>query len=314
MHKVKKLTIFTILLLSIVFVFASCNKDYSYTVTFETNGGSAIDPIIVNNENLSAIPVAPTKEGYTFAGWYLDPELQNNAEEALSAKSSTDIKVYAKWIKKTYTVNFLANKGTLVSGEIQQTIEHGNAATAPVFTKVGHTLSWDKAFDNITSNTTITAVWTINTYTVTFKNWDNTVLKTEVVSYGGSATAPANPTKAKSAQYSYSFSSWDKALTNITENTEIIAQYDQALNNYTVTFSSGGVYQEGDLTQIIAYGGSAIAPVFTKENYTLSWSQSFDNITSDITIFGQWSHIEGQKTELESIWEAKETDFLEMWS
>lgn len=285
------------------------------TVTFETNGGTEVAPIVIDSNNKSAIPVAPSKEGYTFVGWYLDPDFNESAEEILSRNIIFDIKVYAKWEKKTYTVNFLASDATLVNGEIQQTIEHGSATIAPIYTKAGHTLSWDKPFSNIISDTTITAVWTIKTYTVTFRNWDNTVIKTETVAYGGAATAPnQNPTRVSDGQHFYIFSSWNKDFSNIIENTEIIAQYNETENGFvTVTFSCNGTYISGELTQIIASGGSVNAPVFTKENYTLSWSRSLDNITSDTVIYGIWNHIEGTLTDLESIWETKESIFSEIW-
>lgn len=58
------------------------------------------------------------------------------------------------------------------------------------------------------------------TFTVTFKDWDGTVLKTESVVSGGSATAPASPARA-----GYTFAGWDKAFDCITGNTVITATY-----------------------------------------------------------------------------------------
>ena len=49
---------------------------------------------------------------------------------------------------------------------------------------------------------------TSNTYTVTFKDDDGTVLKTETVAEGGSATPPNNPSKASTSEYSYTFAGW----------------------------------------------------------------------------------------------------------
>lgn len=58
------------------------------------------------------------------------------------------------------------------------------------------------------------------TYTVRFLDWDNSVISTQTVPRGGSATAPPNPTR-----YGYTFTGWDKSFTNITANTDIHAQY-----------------------------------------------------------------------------------------
>lgn len=49
-----------------------------FTVSFNTNGGTSIKPIseVLNNDTIS-LPDAPTKQGYAFAGWYLEKELVN---------------------------------------------------------------------------------------------------------------------------------------------------------------------------------------------------------------------------------------------
>ena len=58
------------------------------------------------------------------------------------------------------------------------------------------------------------------TYTVRFLDWDNSVISTQTIPRGGSATAPPNPTRD-----GYTFTGWDKSFTNITANTDIHAQY-----------------------------------------------------------------------------------------
>lgn len=49
-----------------------------------------------------------------------------------------------------YTITFNGNGGTLRSGEAIQTIKTGGGVIAPVYTKEGYTLSWDKDFNKIT--------------------------------------------------------------------------------------------------------------------------------------------------------------------
>lgn len=67
----------------------------SFTVTFNTNGGSAIDAIEVAEGGLLTEIPTPVKEGFTFAGWYTDEELTEefNDENPITA----DIILYAKW-------------------------------------------------------------------------------------------------------------------------------------------------------------------------------------------------------------------------
>ena len=59
------------------------------------------------------------------------------------------------------------------------------------------------------------------TYTVTFKDWDGTTLKTETVEEGASATAPNNPSRD-----GYNFTGWDKTFTNVTGDLTVTAQYE----------------------------------------------------------------------------------------
>lgn len=63
------------------------------------------------------------------------------------------------------------------------------------------------------------------TYTVTFKDWDGTVLKTQTVEEGSSATPPSNPSRE-----GYIFTGWDKSYSNITANTVITALYTEVLD------------------------------------------------------------------------------------
>ena len=121
--------------------------------------------------------------------------------------------------KPTYTVTFKDWDGTTLK---TQTVEEGNAATAPSNpTKDGYDFTgWDKTFTNITTNTTITAQYSIKTYTVTFKDDDGSTLKTQTVNHGSAATAPSDPSKE-----GYTFTGWDKIFNNITSDLTVIAQY-----------------------------------------------------------------------------------------
>ena len=91
-------------------------------------------------------------------------------------------------------------------------------------------------------------------YTVTFKDWNGSVLKTEQVIEGGSATAPADPTRT-----GYTFAGWDKAFNNITANTVVTATY--TVNSYTLTIN----YKYAD--------GTTAAPAYTGSyNYGAAYS------------------------------------------
>ena len=181
-----------------------------HTVTFKDWNGTVLKTQQVEHGKAATAPANPTRTGYTFTGW--DKAFTN---------VTADLVVTAQYSANTYTVTFKDWNGTVLK---TQQVQYGGAATAPANpTRVGYTFTgWDKAFTNVTANLVVTAQYSINTYTVTFKDWNGTVLKTQQVQYGGAATAPANPTRA-----GYTFTGWDKAFTNVTANLVVTAQYVQ---------------------------------------------------------------------------------------
>ena len=191
-----------------------------------------------------------------------------------------------------HTVTFKDWNGTVLK---TQSVYHTGAATAPANpTRVGYTFTgWDKAFTNVTANLVVTAQYSINTYTVTFKDWNGTVLKTQQVQYGGAATAPANPTRT-----GYTFTGWDKAFTNVTADLVVTAQY--SINTYTVTFKdwNGTVLK----TQQVQYGGAATAPANpTRTGYTFTgWDKAFTNVTANLVVTAQYVQNEPVSTPVPS--------------
>ena len=127
-----------------------------------------------------------------------------------------------------------------------------------------------------------TASTTTTTYTVRFLDWDNSVISTQTVTRGGSATPPSNPTRV-----GYVFTGWDKSFTNITANTDIHAQY--TIKTYTVRFLdwNGTVLD----TQTINHGSNATPPPNpTRDGYTFSgWSGNYTNVTADVDIIAQYT-------------------------
>ncbi|MBQ7061232.1 MAG: endonuclease, partial [Clostridia bacterium] len=104
------------------------------------------------------------------------------------------------------------------------------------------------------------------THTVTFVDWDGTVLKTETVEEGASATAPADP-----ARIGYTFTGWDADFTNVTGDLTVTAQY--TINSYTLTIKyvdENGVALASDYVGTFAYGEtySVTSPVI--DGYTTS--------------------------------------------
>ena len=174
----------------------------AYTVTFQSEGGSEVASQIRANAP-AAQPDNPTKEGYTFIGWYSGEEKWNFATPV-----TTDLTLTAKWQINQYTITFKPENG---GEDIVITQDYGTAIIAPANpTKTGYTFAgWDKTIPSTmpAGNMTITAQWQVNQYTITFKpenGGQDIVIKQD---YGTAITAPANPTKT-----GYTFAGWDKTI------------------------------------------------------------------------------------------------------
>lgn len=70
-----------------------------YTVTYELDGGEndPLNPTVFNAESGDVVLLEPTKDGYTFDGWYSDPEFANAFTKIIVKDSLRDLKIYAKW-------------------------------------------------------------------------------------------------------------------------------------------------------------------------------------------------------------------------
>ena len=129
----------------------------AYTVTFQSEGGSEVASQIRANTPADQ-PADPTKEGYTFIGWYKG-ESKWNFETPVTA----DLTLTAKWQINRYTITFDTAGGSEVPSITQ---DYGTAITAPANpTKTGYTFAgWDKTIPSTmpAGDMTITARWTEN--------------------------------------------------------------------------------------------------------------------------------------------------------
>ena len=139
-----------------------------------------------------------------------------------------------------YTVTFKGKDGAVLA---TVEVEEGQAATAPAAPEVeGFTFkNWDKAFDNVTADLEVNAVYEANEpvvkkYVVVFKDKDGKELATVEVEEGKAATAPNAPEVE-----GFKFVGWDKAFDNVTADLIITAQYEEAGgcgNSASILFTS----------------------------------------------------------------------------
>ena len=127
--------------------------------------------------------------------------------------------------------------------------------------------------------------------TVTFVDWDNTVLSTQTIPYGGSATKPSNPSRS-----GYTFTGWSGSYTNVTDDVTITATYTKnsttpsvPATKYTVKFVD---YDGTVLKEVDVYSGYSASPPDTPTRYGYTfdgWSGSYTGVTSDRTITATYS-------------------------
>ena len=173
--------------------------------------------------------------------------------------------VYTVYYSLAYTVTFVDWDGTVLKTE---TVKEGSSATAPNPTRDGYRFTgWDVSFNNVTSDLTVTAQYVEAVYyTVTFVDWDGTVLKTEQVEEETSATAPSNPTRT-----GYRFTGWDKDFSSITSDLTVTAQYTEVEKYLIARYTANA---------------SGVVPIFNS-GYTYEVSETENNgiytveITSD---------------------------------
>ena len=122
-----------------------------YTISFDTDGGSAIAPITQGYGTTINAPAAPTKTGYTFAGW----------DRAIPATMPAEnMTVKANWTVNQYTISFNTDGGSAIAPITQ---DYGTAITAPAApTKTGYTFAgWDRTIPATmpAGDMTLTAHW-----------------------------------------------------------------------------------------------------------------------------------------------------------
>lgn len=162
-----------------------------YDITFDSRGGSSIEAQHILDGNKVTKPADPTKEGYTFAGWYanLISETPYNFDNGVSASQI----LYAKWIPNTYTVTFDPNGGELASEDLTKTVTFDSEfGELPTPTKEGYTFQgWytDDTFaeriteeDTLTTatNQTLIARWLIIPGEITKDDIDDNYLDTNI--------------------------------------------------------------------------------------------------------------------------------------
>ena len=227
-----------------------------YTFTFDTDGGSEVAGITQDYNSAITAPTAPTKTGYTFAGWV--PAIPETVPaENMSFK--------AQWTINQYTLTFDADNGTEATVITQDFNTKFETPAAP--TKTGYTFAgWDSEVPETipAENKSFKALWTINQYTFTFDADGGSDVAAITQNYGTKIESPTAPTKT-----GYTFAGWVPAIpeTVPAENMNFKAQW--TINQYSLTFDAGNGTEATVITQ--DFGTKFDSPAApTKTGYTFA--------------------------------------------
>ena len=294
-------------------LFAIFTKN-TYTISFNTNGGSAIANISSLYGEEITKPASPTKEGYTFKGWFTSQGQTNddwgNEYIVFSTMPSNSFTLYAKWEINNYALSFNSNGGSEISPLNKA---FGSEITLPSPTRTGYNFQgWATSLEGEViylpnSKYTITsapqvlhAVWKIKSSTISFEENGGSVVEDITQDYNSSITQPETPFKV-----GYTFDGWflDKEFKNeyifSTMPEESITLYAKwVINQYTISFNSLGGSEIKDITQ--NYNSDVSSPSSpTKEGYSFAGWYLDEECTKaytiskmpaeNITLFAKWN-------------------------
>ena len=280
----------------------------TFTVTFDPDNGESATTVNVKYNETAALPTAPTKTGFVFAGWFYT---EGGVEKEFTAATpvTDNITAKAKWTTALYTVIF--KNGADEHHKIENipydtTVTLPTAPIAPAgqtfvgwFYTEGGTEKEFTAATKVTSDLTVTAKWDGIKYTVTFDP-DNGEAATVIsdIAYNATVTLPTAPTKTgfMFAGWFYTEGGAEKeftAATPVTDNITVKAKWTTAL--YTVIFKNGA--DEYHKIENIPYDTTVMLPTAPiKTGFTFGgWFDEHGieftdttKVTANITVYAKW--------------------------
>ncbi len=273
-----------------------------YTISYKDQGDAEFSGVhgsgypTTHTYGTATVLVSPTKEGYTFDGWYDNAECTGTALTEIGATDYTaDFTLYAKWTLITYTINYYLDGGNVTSNPTSYTVE-SNTITINNPTKDGYTFAgWtgtglSEASKTVTidhgstGDKSYTANWLKN-YTITWKI-EGVTVKTEDVAYGTTPNYGSTPTKVSNAQYDYSFAGWKPSVYPVDKDQIYSGSFNANTHYYTITWKNwngddleiDGEDQDMQYGAAISYNGERPAKEDPsgKVTYTfIGWSPAF---------------------------------------
>ncbi len=229
-----------------------------YAVTFDSQGGSAVDAQQVAYGGYATQPATPTRDGYTFVGWTTDAA--GTTPYGFGMPVTGGITLYAKWddAGATYhTVTIHLNDGDDYSSDLPQDmtlfVKEGEKLTIPDsapsrggYRFAGLTSDEQRKTDYdagtaVTADMTLYAKW-VKTWTVTFDTAGGSAVNSQTVDDGGVAVAPdPSPTRddCRFTGWQYDGKSYDFG-SKVTGDITLTAQWVRTAHQWTITFDLNG--------------------------------------------------------------------------
>ena len=249
----------------------------SYTITFDSAGGSAVSPITKAFGASVSKPSNPTREGYVFARW--SPALP-------ATMPPRNMTVKAIWRVKSYTVTYDSAGGSAVASSTQLL---GSTVKSPVPEREGYSFAgWSPALPATmpASDLAVVAQWTTNFYTITFDSAGGSAVAPITRPFGSAVAAPPAPTRE-----GYRFDGWTPALpaTMLASDLSVTARW--TANSHTISFDSAGGSPVTAISQ--EYGTKVTPPTAPeREGYSFAgWSPALPATmpAADMSVTARWT-------------------------
>ena len=205
-------------------------------IKFESNGGTLVESMngytgdVIENREMPTT----TREGYTFDGWYAEPELTNKVETLPEKYPAGTTTYYAKWTKNSYKITYKIVGDYFTNNNYkEETLEYGAQITPEANpTQEGYTFSgWLEIPETMPAHDVeVVGSYTKNSYKITYKivgdYFANNNYKEETLEYGAQITPEANPT-----QEGYTFSGWSEIPETMPAH-DVVVEGSYTRNNY----------------------------------------------------------------------------------
>ncbi|NMA05034.1 MAG: hypothetical protein GX931_01540 [Acholeplasmataceae bacterium] len=263
----------------------------SYTISFDSNGGTAIESITKAFNEEVREPQTPTRAGHSFIGWFED--LNDTSPYVFNKMPAHNLVLYARWKILSYTITWLNSDGELLKAEELQygsTPYYGPENPEYPETEQYYYVftGWEPAISKVVDDQVYTAEYeqNIKTYEITWLNKDGSLLKKEELPYGSTPYyGPKDPEYPQTDQYNYTFTGWDPEIVEVTGNKVYTAQYVENINTYTITWQNYDG-EELHVDKNVPYGTMPFyegkTPVKSLYEF-IGWSPKVEVATKDVT-------------------------------